>query len=249
MIREIIKEYWYSSRHPFYGVVSVIPILLFYELIALSLNQNQEMIIRNAADVILKNIIIKQLMEIAGVHGLFAYGIVTFVVLAIVFWKKYNDQSLEFRPRYFIFMFIESLFYAVVIGPAIGYFTHILQHSILLTQSVFSFSFPQKVMLSLGAGFYEELVFRVILLSGSVFVLHNLLKFKKSTAYVLAALFSSVLFSAFHYVGPFGEPFEMYSFIFRLLAGLVFAGLYISRGFGIAVYTHTLYDLLIILPQ
>ena len=242
-----VSDYFSSTKHPMYAVLSVFPILLFYEIIALNLNQNQEIGIRNAADVIIKNFIINELLQYTNVHGLFIIGFVVLLVLALIFWQGNYKNSPHFKPRFFTFMFIESLCYAVIIGPMIGMMTQLVQHNILLTQAVYSFSFAHKVMLSLGAGFYEELFFRLILLAGTALFLYKVLKFKKLTAYLIAAIFSSVLFSAFHYIGPFGEPFEIYSFIFRGFAGLLFSGLFYFRGFGIAVYTHTLYDLLVIL--
>jgi hypothetical protein len=56
---------------------------------------------------------------------------------------------------------------------------------------------------------------------------------------------SSLLFSAAHYVGPLGDTFEPYSFTFRTIAGLFFAGLFLWRGFGIAAGTHAAYDMLV----
>lgn len=242
-----VNDYFSSTKHPMYAVLSVFPILLFYELIALSLNQNQEVGIRNAADVIVKNIIINELLRFTNVHGLFIYGFVALLLLALIFWQGNFRKNPDFRPRYFSYMFVESLLYAVAIGPFIGLMTQLVQHNILLTQAIYSFSLAHKIMLSLGAGFYEELFFRLILLAGTGMFLYKFLRFKKFTAYLIAAIFSSLLFSAFHYVGPFGEPFEIYSFMFRGFAGLLFSALFYFRGFGIAVYTHTLYDLLIIL--
>ncbi|MCI0514091.1 CPBP family intramembrane metalloprotease [candidate division KSB1 bacterium] len=245
--KSVALIYWSASRHPFYGLVSVLPVLIFYELIALTLNQNQQVGIRNAADVILKNVFFNQLLELFGVHALFGYGILAIGIFAFILWQKYHSKGLEVRPIFFIFMFMESLFYAVVLGPVIGYFTTMLQQSVALTQSLHEFSMPHKIMLSLGAGFYEELIFRVIILSGTSYLLIKGLNLARWMSFIIAALFSSILFSIFHYLGPFGEPFQFYSFFYRLFAGMVFAILYIARGFGIAVYTHLLYDLLIIL--
>ena len=56
-----------------------------------------------------------------------------------------------------------------------------------------------------------------------------------------------ILFSAFHYVGPLGEPMRLESFVFRSLAGLAFSALYLTRGFGITAWTHALYDVAVLL--
>ena len=61
-----------------------------------------------------------------------------------------------------------------------------------------------------------------------------------------AAVASSLLFSAVHYVGPYADAWTPFSFAFRFLAGMVFAALYAVRSFAVAVYTHALYDVLVL---
>jgi membrane protease YdiL (CAAX protease family) len=67
-------------------------------------------------------------------------------------------------------------------------------------------------------------------------------RFKRFLVAVTWALVSSVAFSAWHYVGDLGDPFELRSFVFRAVCGLVFTAIYSFRGFAPAVWTHTIYD-------
>jgi hypothetical protein len=97
-------------------------------------------------------------------------------------------------------------------------------------------------MVSLGAGIYEELLFRVLLVSGMV-ALGLRLGWRRPVAVGVAVLGSAVIFSGFHYVGPFGDTLTVASFTFRAVAGLVLSGLYVARGFGIVAWSHALYDL------
>ena len=60
-----------------------------------------------------------------------------------------------------------------------------------------------------------------------------------------AVILTSLLFSAAHYVGPHGEPFDAFSFSFRCIAGAFFAVLFVWRGFGIAAGTHAMYDIFV----
>jgi len=60
-----------------------------------------------------------------------------------------------------------------------------------------------------------------------------------------AVLLTSGLFSLAHYVGPLGDAFDFYSFVFRTLAGIFFAVVFLVRGFGIAAGTHAVYDMLV----
>jgi membrane protease YdiL (CAAX protease family) len=64
-------------------------------------------------------------------------------------------------------------------------------------------------------------------------------------ASLLAAAASALIFSSAHHIGPHGENFDGYVFLFRTLAGLYFAILYQLRGFGIAVGAHACYDVLV----
>jgi membrane protease YdiL (CAAX protease family) len=102
-------------------------------------------------------------------------------------------------------------------------------------------SLAGQLVLSLGAGIYEELLFRVLLVSG-LLALGLRLGWRRSRAVAAAVVVAALIFSAFHYIGPMGDDFAVPSFTFRAIAGLVLSGLYVTRGFGIAAWTHALYD-------
>jgi len=102
-------------------------------------------------------------------------------------------------------------------------------------------------ILSLGAGFYEELVFRVgIYGCGAVFLLFLLNMTSRVSRFMVRvgwALVVACLFSGWHYLGELGETFDLSTFTFRAVCGLVFTVIYHLRGFAPAVWTHALYDL------
>lgn len=98
-----------------------------------------------------------------------------------------------------------------------------------------------------GAGVFEELVFRVLLLGLLLLVLTRLLHMEHAYAAAWAVLLGAVIFSAFHHIG--GERFQLNVFMQRLLAGLYFSALFFNRGFGVAAASHALYDILVGLNQ
>ena len=100
----------------------------------------------------------------------------------------------------------------------------------------------QNFTLSLGAGLFEEIIFRVLLLNLLFLLLKPLLKSKVSAA-VVSVLVASFLFSISHYIGTMADQWQWYSFMFRWVAGLLFTVLYFMRGFAITAYTHALYDI------
>jgi hypothetical protein len=109
------------------------------------------------------------------------------------------------------------------------------------------FSTPVQLMVSLGAGLYEELVFRVLLVSGLAALGMKVFGMRPVPAGIMAALLGALIFSAFHYIGPYGDPFQVGSFTFRAIAGLLFSTLYLTRGFGITAWSHALYDVFLTL--
>jgi membrane protease YdiL (CAAX protease family) len=102
----------------------------------------------------------------------------------------------------------------------------------------------QRAISFFGAGIYEEVLFRLMLLPGLI-VLLSLLGRPATQCVWGAIVISSLLFSLAHYIGPQGDAFLWFGFIFRFLAGGFFAVVFVHRGFGIAAGTHALYDIFV----
>ena len=92
----------------------------------------------------------------------------------------------------------------------------------------------------------EELLFRVGAIGLCLILLRKVIKYSGIFSAIIAILFSAVLFSLFHYLGPFGDIFTYKSFYIRTWAGIFLGSLYLFRGLGITVYTHIFYDMAII---
>jgi len=98
------------------------------------------------------------------------------------------------------------------------------------------------IILSVGAGIYEEMVFRLILITLLTMLFTDMLKVPKKRSTVVIVVISAVSFALYHYLGK--ERFEWRSFAFRATAGAYFAILFVTRGFGISAGTHATYDIL-----
>lgn len=147
-------------------------------------------------------------------------------------------------------LLFESALYAFFLGTVIFFvMTRILHVPTphMAEGAVPRHSFGSLIM-SAGAGVHEELLFRLVLLNGLV-VLFKAMKFGPGESFASALLFSSTLFSAVHHLGPLGDPFTVWVFTFRLLAGIAFGCIYWFRGFAVAVYTHALYDMYVLLVR
>jgi len=101
-----------------------------------------------------------------------------------------------------------------------------------------------KLIGFVGAGIYEEVLFRLMMLPLTAWAL-RLASFSPRQALVGAVVLTSLLFSTAHYIGPHGQELDAATFLFRFIAGGFFAVLFVYRGFGIAAGTHALYDILV----
>ena len=105
-----------------------------------------------------------------------------------------------------------------------------------------------EVVLGVGAGVYEELVFRLI----GFAVLHTLLcglGLGERGSLAATLVLTSVAFAAYHHVPAAGEPLAWGSFAFRTAAGAWLGMVFLARGFGLAVGCHAAYDgLLVVVP-
>jgi len=107
-----------------------------------------------------------------------------------------------------------------------------------------------QLVSGIGAGIYEELVFRLILISLLMMLFQDFLGVTRRNSIILSVLISAVLFSLHHHIffinGSFvrGESFVLSVFVFRIMAGIYFAAIFAIRGFAIAVGTHAFYDIL-----
>jgi hypothetical protein len=160
------------------------------------------------------------------------------LTVAYVLWVRRMARKQRFKPRRFPLVILEAAVYAVIMAPLAG----------LLLRKLHILAFPlpgmgplDRVVASAGAGFYEELVFRLAGIGIFVFAFESY-KLKRWLAFLLAALITSAVFSGFHYLGPTGDAFSLESFSFRLVLGMMLAGVYIFRGFATVVYAHFLYD-------
>jgi membrane protease YdiL (CAAX protease family) len=164
--------------------------------------------------------------------------------LALFFLKRHQ----QFHPRVVLPILLESSIYALSMGSLIYLvMTKVLGISPQLAAGLESQGLISRVVMSLGAGVYEEIVFRLGLLGGLVAGFEQILRWRRLAAIVAAFAISSLAFSAVHHLPPLGDPFSIDVFTFRALAGVFYGLLFWTRGLAVAVYTHAFYDLYVLL--
>ncbi|MBV9774843.1 MAG: CPBP family intramembrane metalloprotease [Gemmatimonadetes bacterium] len=244
-----MRRYFETSRSHTYSLLLAIPLLLLYEAGAAWVSTTQKVPLRNGADVLLR-----ALLSMGGIHTTVGFTVVLVVAAGLVViaeWRRKRIARIE--PGIFVGMLAESALYATLFGMVVGTATQWVLtggglHLSAGTGVMGTLPRSEGIVLSLGAGIYEELLFRVVI-AGGLFVLFRSGGLQRTRSGVFAAILSALAFSAFHYIGPYGDPWELSSFTFRFLSGLAFSVLFLVRGFGIAAWTHALYDVFLLLAR
>ena len=236
-----VREYLRRSRAPRYSLLFALPLLLLYEGLSAALTGSAVAGVRNGADVLLKTLFV----GLGGRDGLYVFGALLVGGGGWLVWRDRRRAREPYVPRVFAWMALESAAYAAAFGALVGWLTALVLAGprALAIGGAAALPLPTQLVISLGAGLYEELAFRVLLVGALLWLFTALLPAGRSVGTVLAVVLSALIFSAFHYVGPLGDTFTVPSFAFRAIAGVVFSALYVARGFGVAAWTHALYDL------
>jgi len=210
-----------------------LPVFLVYHLGVVFLN------IRNASDVV-TGLLMQAAEGNTGVYLLLtlAIGVVFAGVLGWV------GRGQVFRFAKFVQIAVEGVVYAFLMRLIGSYAV-----GAMFAGKVTLHGFPGFIM-SLGAGFYEELTYRLILFSVGAYVLRTVLFAKGTLRGAIMtwtwALVCAAIFSAAHYVGPYSDTFELRSFAFRMVLGMLLTVIFVFRGFAAAVWAHAFYDVWVI---
>ncbi|MFW5920634.1 MAG: type II CAAX prenyl endopeptidase Rce1 family protein [Polyangiales bacterium] len=226
--RRGVVAYLRRRHGPLTSLVLTVPVFLVYHLGILAID------LRNGVDIVSK--VTFRLLD----YSTLAYAGVTLGVAVGIggaaWWMRRKDR---FHPREIVPVLVESTVLALAMSVVVGWATRTLFSAQIGGRDLDAF---EKLVMAAGAGFHEELVFRVVLFAGGAWLLQRLAKLRRLEALLAAGVVTSLAFSAVHYVGALGDEFQLSSFTFRALAGGFFALIYAWRGFAVAVYTHTLYD-------
>ena len=236
-----MKGLHYNPRNLLTSLVLVFPLFLIYQIGVLF-----TLPVLNGAD-FLTVFLFRNLGLSKGAY--LAYTVVVAVAFAIAVVLLRRKQ--RFDPRLIVPVFVESAIYALTMGSLIVFvMTKVLHVSPRLAGGMIAEQgLGTRFVMSLGAGVWEETVFRLGIMTGIAVLLERVLGFGRWVAVALGLVASAVLFSAMHHIPPYGDPLHVGVFVFRVLAGCFFGLIYWLRGFAIAVYTHALYDIYVLLVR
>lgn len=235
-------DYYQASRAPRHSLTLALPLLALYEVMAFTLSGDAVAGLRNGADVLLKSLFV----TLGGRTGLTVFALLLLGVGGFLAGRDARRHG-GVQGRVLAGMAGEAVLYALLLGVTAATLTSWLLPGgipILAVQAAgfAALDLPTQLTISLGAGFYEELLFRVLLVGALAWGGARVFGWQPRGAGIFAAVTGALIFSAFHYLGPYGDPWQLESFTFRAVAGLMFSAMYLLRGFGITAWAHALYD-------
>lgn len=244
--RSVSDDYWSSARAPLSCLIFVLPWLAIYEAGVLLMGGANPEGLRNGADYWMRDWLQQQGNQIP-------FLLPFLVVFCLLTWHLAGKFPWRVRAETFVGMAAESLLFAcLLLLIAHGhdwlfrtYFDPVFAPLSLAVSSRSLFQEHAARGISyLGAGIYEEVLFRLLALPLGQLIFRGLLVPRRYCMFV-SVVATSLVFAAAHYVGPTADTLTAFSFLFRLLAGLFFSVLFVLRGFGITVGAHAGYDLMV----
>ncbi len=239
-------DYWEQSQWPLQALVFLSPLIVFYELGMALLSSNRVRAALGMKPFGGLNAFLKArhdlttFFEHLGITGIYLPGLVIAVVLMTCHLVRRDPWRLE--PRLYWRMGVESL----ALTTCLFVLLMVLSRKVLpAAAGTTPLGVLDYLVLSVGAGVYEELIFRLVGIALLHFVLVDWLRIPRGWGAGITVGVTSLAFAYYHFNDA--NPFHFGLMLFYTAAGVYFAGIYVLRGFGIVVAVHALYDILVVL--
>ena len=227
--------YSYYTKRPLNCLVFIAPLLLFFHIGAARYGTE-----------LLAPVVVRDFLGYLGAPA--AYLSPLLIAGILLAQQAGRREKWKVQPIALIGMAAESLAYA---GPlvALSYLTGQIASAAAETAPADRAILPQ-LLRAVGAGIYEEFLFRMVLLGLAMLLLVDVLELKQDLVAICAVVLGALAFSAVHFafLGLGGQQaFRWSTFVFLTLAGIYWGILYLARGFGIAVGSHIVWDAFVLL--
>ena len=226
----LLTAYAQATRQPLYVLLFLIPIVATYEFGAL--------ILRPATmperDLVAQSLI-QTALSFLGATGYLVPGLL--LLLTLLIWHILSGRNWSVQGWVFPLMLLESLLLTLplfVLGR-------------LALQAESTPSLRNQVVLALGAGIYEEMVFRLLLVTGLMLLFEELVNLPRKFAGAAAITLAALVFAACHVLPIGAETFAWPIFLMRTAAGAYLSLVYLTRGLGVSVGCHAAYNLILLL--
>jgi hypothetical protein len=234
---QLSEHYWDVTHRPLQCLVFLMPMVVAFE-VGMALSHPN--VPSGERPGLAAQQILHWFFSLFGATGVYLPGFALIAVLLVWHIASHHPWKVAWHPL--LGMAGESVLLAIPVlllnelirdsGPLQGAMAH---------QRASAFD---NLLLSIGAGIYEELVFRLIVISLLTLLLIDIGRLKQVPGVALAVILSSLMFAAHHYPPIGADTWSTSEFAFRAAAGAYLAAVFVLRGFGLAVGCHVFYDIL-----
>ncbi len=232
------SEYSQLTHRPLHCLVFLLPLLAVYELGVSAIQASHP---GAPAVKLVAQDLLERFLAACGATG---YHLPALAVIAILLsWQVASKEPWKINWPTIMGMTGESVLLAFPL-LAMNYTVGHISAGHLAAGVDRSHVWFDQLILSIGAGIYEELVFRLILISVLSFLLVDVMRIPKQYGLAAIIVLSSAAFALQHQVPIGHEAFVPTRFAFRMLAGGFLASVFVLRGFAVAVGCHAFYDII-----
>ena len=226
--------YFHQTQRPLVCLAFLLPWVLFYEVGTLLLGTMNE---GAEPGRVVAYLLLERFFRLFGATALYLPGLALIVVFLIS--HVASREPWKLRWQTLAGMGVESLLLALPL---------LIFNQVLAAQPAMGgvAQWGQNLVLAIGAGIYEELVFRLMCITLLTILLVDIVKIRKATAMVIIVVLSSLVFAAHHYPPLGRDAFDTVTFLFRAGAGAYLATVFVVRGFGLAAGCHAVYDVIVV---
>jgi len=228
-----LKQYLVSSRSIHYSLILTLPALVVYELGITILFRDTWFELRNSGEILLRSFF----AELGLQNPYLILGLLTLIFLLVMIRGYRIEQQPGIHADYYLYMLMESMLWGSLIYVVMQLFTRLPLQILTLEDKL------ANLNLAIGAGIFEELIFRMLIIGALLIIFQRGLQFNNWWANAGSILLAAVIFAAFHL---FGETYSRPVFAQRVWGGILLGLLYRFRGYGISVYSHVIYNILIL---
>ena len=219
------------SKRPFYILAFLLPLVVYYEIALYNAEKNIQI---KAHDALVRFF---ELFDMPPTQGLFLGGIAIVTVLSI--WHFMSRDPWHIEPKVVAGMAIESV---LLTFPLLAFGTMLAVVASTSPSPIAHLGFSELIAVSIGAGLYEEFLFRMLLIAGVHTLVCNFFKQSNLVGLASGIIVSAIAFAMYHDFpeGTLGAP----TLLFYSIAGIYLGFIFVNRGFGIAAGTHAVYDVI-----
>lgn len=235
--------YFDLSRGPWHSLLFVLPLVVLFEL-------GSMLYLSELHSTVSAFRLIGRFYSALGAYGIHLPALALVTVLLIQ--HAMSHQSWRIRWVVPAAMSVESamwtaplLVFALLLGPEVA--AQVTEADPSPTASLQDWPWQARMTVAIGAGLYEELLFRMLLIAIVHMIATDLLRLSSGVGAMLALAVSAIAFAFYHDVWTETGGLDLGLISFFALSGVYFAGIYLARGFGIAVGLHVLYDVVALL--